>query len=66
MKVEYNATHAGCNGVIDPNKLREMIATRAYFKAEKRGFAKGHEVEDWLEAEREVNKQYFYWTQDAV
>ncbi len=32
----------------------DLIAERAYFKAEQRGFAPGHELEDWLAAEREV------------
>ena len=31
-----------------------LIAERAYFKAERRGFVPGHEVEDWLAAEREL------------
>jgi hypothetical protein len=31
-----------------------MIADAAYFRAEKRGFAPGHEFEDWLAAEIEV------------
>ncbi|HZL96313.1 MAG TPA: DUF2934 domain-containing protein [Vicinamibacterales bacterium] len=31
------------------------IAERAYFKAERRGFSPGHELEDWLAAEREVS-----------
>jgi Protein of unknown function (DUF2934) len=31
-----------------------LIAERAYFKAEKRGFVPGYELEDWLAAEREV------------
>ena len=30
------------------------VAERAYFKAERRGFAPGYELEDWLAAEREV------------
>ena len=33
------------------------IAELAYFKAEKRGFAPGHEEEDWLAAEAEVDAQ---------
>lgn len=33
---------------------RDMIATAAYFRAEKRGFEPGHEVEDWLAAELEI------------
>jgi hypothetical protein len=31
-----------------------MIAAAAFQRAEKRGFAPGHEIEDWLEAEKEV------------
>jgi hypothetical protein len=31
-----------------------MIATAAYLRVEKRGFAPGHELEDWLAAEAEV------------
>lgn len=30
------------------------IAEAAYFTAEHRGFAPGHELEDWLQAENEV------------
>lgn len=32
-----------------------MVATAAYHKAEKRGFASGHEVEDWLAAENDID-----------
>ena len=32
-------------------RIREV----AYFKAERRGFLPGHELEDWLEAEEEVD-----------
>jgi hypothetical protein len=31
-----------------------MIADAAYFRAERRGFAPGHELEDWLAAELDV------------
>jgi len=31
------------------------IAKAAYFIAERRGFAPGHELEDWLQAENEVD-----------
>ncbi len=30
------------------------IAERAYYKAERRGFVPGFELDDWLAAEREV------------
>ncbi|HUL47692.1 MAG TPA: DUF2934 domain-containing protein [Steroidobacteraceae bacterium] len=32
-----------------------MIAEAAYLRAERRGFAAGHETEDWLAAEVEVD-----------
>ena len=31
-----------------------VIAKAAYFRAQQRGFAPGHELEDWLAAEQEV------------
>ena len=34
----------------------ELIRTAAYFRAERRGFAPGGELEDWLEAEREIDR----------
>jgi len=33
------------------------IAEIAYLKAEKRGFAPGHAMDDWLEAEQEFDMQ---------
>jgi hypothetical protein len=33
------------------------IAKAAYFIAERRGFAPGHELEDWLAAENEVDQR---------
>ncbi len=32
-----------------------MIAEAAYFRAERRGFAPGNEMEDWLQAESEID-----------
>lgn len=43
----------------EPVGRQEMIATAAYFRAEKRGFT-GNEIDalrDWLEAEREVDRE---------
>jgi hypothetical protein len=37
----------------DDCTLEEMIAVAAYFRAEQRGFASGHELSDWFEAEAE-------------
>jgi DUF2934 family protein len=33
------------------------IAEAAYFRSEHRGFAPGHELEDWLAAEEEVDQR---------
>ena len=38
-----------------PQERRHMIAVAAYLKAEQRGFAPGHEVEDWTAAEKEID-----------
>lgn len=34
----------------------EMIATMAFYRAEKRGFAAGHEMDDWYECEQIIDK----------
>jgi len=38
-----------------PEQRAALIAEAAYFRAEKRGFAPGHDTEDWLAAESEVD-----------
>ena len=38
-----------------PEQRAALIAEAAYFRAERRGFAPGHETEDWLAAEAEVD-----------
>ena len=39
---------------INPEVKRLMIAEAAYYCAERRGFAPGGELQDWLEAEAQV------------
>jgi hypothetical protein len=39
---------------LTPEARRAMISEGAYLRAERRGFAPGHETEDWLAAEAEV------------
>ncbi len=41
----------------DPEYRHEMIAQAAYFRAKHRGFAPGHELEDWLAAEAQVDAE---------
>ncbi len=38
---------------IAPEQRQQVIAQAAYFIAERRGFAPGNELEDWLQAEAE-------------
>lgn len=42
---------------VGPEQRAALIAEAAFFRAEKRGFAPGHEVEDWLAAEAEVDEK---------
>jgi hypothetical protein len=35
-----------------------MVAEAAYFRAERRGFQGGCPIQDWLEAEREIEETY--------
>lgn len=50
------ANHAGgsspAGSMIDERE--RLVRERAYFRAQQRGFVPGYEVEDWLEAEREL------------
>ena len=41
---------------IEPERRQAMIAEAAYFLAERRGFCPGSEFEDWLAAEREIDR----------
>jgi hypothetical protein len=49
------------SGGIDLDEFREMVAVNAYYRAEKRDFESGHEMDDWLEAEQEISRQRRYW-----
>lgn len=39
---------------ISPEERLQLVSLGAYYRAEARGFAPGRELEDWLEAESEV------------
>jgi hypothetical protein len=42
----------------DPESRRLMIAEAAYYRAEKRGFAPGGELQDWLDAEAQLAEAF--------
>ncbi len=48
---------AGRRDPVSAEERQRMIATAAYLRAERRGFAPGHETEDWLEAEAEIDRR---------
>ncbi len=41
---------------LSAQEREKLIAHAAYFRAEKRGFAPGYELQDWAEAEAEVKR----------
>ena len=42
-------------GVINREQRQAMICEAAYFMAERRGLRAGHELEDWLAAEQQID-----------
>lgn len=52
---------------VDAGARRRLIAETAYFRAERRGFCGGTPEEDWLEAEREIDRLILEgWTKTAA
>ena len=42
------------HGEQDTDELQDMIAARAYALYEERGYRQGCDLQDWLDAEREI------------
>jgi hypothetical protein len=42
---------------LSPDEVRKLISEAAYYRAKQRGFAPGHEMEDWIQAEAEVMRR---------
>jgi hypothetical protein len=51
------ALHGDGETEVTPEERAHMIAEAAYYRAERRGFAPGHELEDWLAAEAEIDRE---------
>jgi hypothetical protein len=43
---------------VSEDERRRMVAEAAYYRAQQRGFTAGGEVDDWLEAEREITQRF--------
>jgi len=61
METQYTPDLYDPSEDIDLDEFREMVAVNAYYRAEKRGFKPGQELDDWLEAEHEIRTQRRYW-----
>jgi len=48
------SSNPGSRADMSPEEVYRLIQETAYYKAKARGFAPGHEVQDWIEAEAEV------------
>ena len=56
VKKDMSNIHAMSHRSEFNSRIDAMIAEAAYYKAEKRNFDDGFEMEDWLEAEREISE----------
>lgn len=52
---EGTPSETPANPIIN-NEIQSWIETAAYYRAQNRDFAPGHEIQDWLEAEAEITK----------
>lgn len=55
--LERSRTERPRKGAARRDVPREEIAARAYERYRSRGGENGHDLDDWLEAEREVDEQ---------
>jgi hypothetical protein len=55
--LESEQSAAGGSASIDPEVRLQLVAAEAYYRAERRGFAAGNELEDWVAAEMEVDSR---------
>jgi hypothetical protein len=49
-----SAPYPSSGPALNAGERDRLVAQAAYFRAEKRGFAPGYELQDWVEAEAEV------------
>lgn len=59
MEIKYGLLK-DFSGSIDVDEFREMVAVNAYYRAEKKGFKPGYEMDDWL-AKKDIKSQRRYW-----
>jgi hypothetical protein len=57
VMVVLESAQSGAAMSVDPDVRRQLVAAEAYLLAERRGFAAGQEVEDWVAAEVVVDSR---------
>ena len=55
IKRKTNKQGSGVSSTAFAIERHRMIEEAAYYHAEKRGFQSGHEILDWLEAEKDID-----------
>ena len=50
-----NSVVTRSSAYVEPQEREAMIAESAYFRSAHRGFEPGHEVDDWLASEAEID-----------
>ena len=58
VEAEPNAIAADDRTPVSADDRARMIAEHAYFLAAERGFTPGAELDDWLAAEREIDRRF--------
>lgn len=56
-KVTRRASSGARRAPVSAEERECMIAMAAYYRAERRGFAPGRELEDWYEAAAEIDRR---------
>ena len=54
--LDASPSTASALSLLDPDVRRMRVEFAAYLRAEQRGFVPGHELEDWLAAEADVDR----------
>lgn len=55
-----DASGSAGQSALNGEDRHNMIATAAYYRAERRGFDSGGETEDWLAAEAEIDSMLYH------
>ena len=54
--LQPNSVVTRSGAFIEPHRRQAMIAEAAYYLAEQRAFDPGHDVDDWLQAEQQIDQ----------